>query len=74
MACHAYRSHLVGALPRAAKRQQATNSRKKITALPAVFKEFATPVEVISWQKAPLCIGAIQGLSPINELLYLFQW
>ncbi len=25
-------------------------------------------------KKAPLCIGATQGLSPINELLYLFQW
>jgi hypothetical protein len=27
---------------------------EKITALPAVFKEFATPEEVISWQKTAL--------------------
>jgi hypothetical protein len=27
---------------------------KKIIALPAVFKKFATPVEVISWKKSAL--------------------
>jgi hypothetical protein len=48
---------------------------KNIMALPAVSKEFATtPKKVITGKKAPLCIGATWGLSPINELLYWFQW